>query len=161
MSPSVLRTEQETQAWGRWRGEEMQAGDVIALVGGLGAGKTQVAKGLAAGLGFSGEVTSPTFPLVHEYFGGRLPMFHFDFYRIDHAGEVLRLGWEEYLESEGVCIVEWADKFPELLPPRTEWWRLSEGPGGGRVVARMSTVSERSAESDRLDKSDGSDQSDT
>ena len=136
MSPSVLRTEQETQDWGRLCGERVKAGDVIALVGRLGAGKTQVAKGLAAGLGFSGEVTSPTFPLVHEYLGGRLPMFHFDFYRIDRAREVLRLGWEEYLESEGVCVVEWADKFPELLPPRTEWWHLSEEPGGGRVVAQ-------------------------
>jgi tRNA threonylcarbamoyladenosine biosynthesis protein TsaE len=154
MSPSVLRTEQETQAWARLRGERVKAGDVIALVGGLGAGKTQVAKGLALGLGFGGEVTSPTFPLVHEYFGGRVPMFHFDFYRIDHARDVLRLGWEEYLESEGVCVVEWPDKFPELLPPQTEWWRLSEGPGGGRVVARLSTVSDRS------DTSDGSEQSD-
>lgn len=137
MAEHLLRTEEEAQAWGRERGGTLGPGAVVALVGDLGAGKTQVAKGLAAGVGYVGEVTSPTFPLVHEYIGGRCPVFHFDFYRLDVAGEVLALGWEEYLEAGGVCVVEWAGKFPELLPEQAEWWRLTAVPGGGRKVTMM------------------------
>jgi tRNA threonylcarbamoyladenosine biosynthesis protein TsaE len=134
MPQVLLPTEADTRAWGRARGSTLAPGDVVALVGGLGAGKTQAAKGLAEGLGFTGEVTSPTFPIVHEYHGGRIPVFHFDFHRLDSDEEVLALGWEEILDVGGVCVVEWADKFPQLLPAATEWWQLVPGPGGGRAI---------------------------
>jgi len=112
-------------------------------VGGLGAGKTQVVKGLAAGLGYQGEVTSPTFTLVHEYSGPdmRLPLFHFDFYRLDSADAVLGLGWDEYVEAGGICAVEWADLFPALMPPATRWWRLTIDPDGTRRAEAIATPS--------------------
>lgn len=94
-------------------------GTVIALIGGLGAGKTHWTKGFVAGLGSAAEVTSPTFGLVHEYPGGRLPIFHLDFYRLQNADELIALGWDEYLEAKGVVIAEWGDRFPEVLPPET------------------------------------------
>ena len=113
---------------------ELREGNVIALVGGLGAGKTHWTKGLVAGLGSSAEVTSPTFGLVHEYAGGRLPVFHFDFYRIETPDELLALGWDEYLDAGGVVVAEWADKFPDLLPADTRWLVFSINGDGGRTV---------------------------
>jgi tRNA threonylcarbamoyladenosine biosynthesis protein TsaE len=139
MTPRLLASEQEAIAFGRELAAGLRSGSVVALIGGLGAGKTHVTKGIAAGLGFGGEVTSPTFTLVHEYTGPglRLPVFHFDFYRLDAAAEAVALGWDDYLEREGVCVVEWADRFPELLPPGTEWWRLTASAGGGRLAERV------------------------
>jgi tRNA threonylcarbamoyladenosine biosynthesis protein TsaE len=107
-------------------------GDVIALVGNLGAGKTHWTKGFVVGLGSDSTVTSPTFGLVHEYPGGRLPVFHFDFHRIDTADELLAIGWDDYLDRPGVIIAEWADKFPELLPPHTRWITIQALPDGTR-----------------------------
>ena len=119
-----------TIAAGETLAADLRAGDVIALTGGLGAGKTHFTKGLVRGLGGGEEVTSPTFTLVHEYLTGRLPVFHFDFYRMEKAGEVTAIGWDEYLDARGVCIVEWADRFPGLLPPDAQWWSLvPEGTG--------------------------------
>lgn len=115
---------------------ELQDGSVLALCGDLGAGKTHLTKGLAAGLGCSGVVTSPTFTLVHEYTGGRLPMFHFDFYRMESEEEVLRIGWDEYLDAEGVVVVEWPNKFADLLPSDTVWLQL-EIDGSARLVSRI------------------------
>ena len=114
---------------------DLKAGDVLALTGGLGAGKTHLTKGIVRGLGSDEEVTSPTFTLVHEYQGGRLPVFHFDFYRIDKESEVTALGWDEYLDAGGVCVVEWADRFPALLPAAAQWWAL-EAEGSGRRLRR-------------------------
>lgn len=116
------------------------AGAVIGLVGGLGAGKTHWTKGIVAGVGCGLEVTSPTFALVHEYRGGRLSVFHFDFYRMASAGEVLALGWDEYLEAGGLVIVEWADKFPELLPPDAIWLRFAVEPDQTRSVTRLAAA---------------------
>ena len=114
----------ETFAHGRALGESLRACDVIALDGDLGAGKTHFVKGIAAGLGCEGDVTSPTFTLVHEYTGGRLPLFHFDFYRLESEDETLRLGLDDYLGAGGVLVIEWAGKFPALLPAGTRWFRL-------------------------------------
>ena len=111
----------------------LRAGDVIALTGGLGAGKTHFTKGLVAGLGSGDDVTSPTFTLVHEYRGGRLPVFHFDFYRMETAAEVTGIGWDEYLEAGGICVIEWADRFPALLPAGTQWWNLTPEMSGRRL----------------------------
>ena len=115
---------------------DLQPGDVIALTGGLGAGKTHFTKGLVNGLGGGEEVTSPTFTLVHEYRLGRLPVFHFDFYRMESPEEVVAIGWDEYLDAGGVCVVEWADRFPELLPPGTRWLALEAEGAGRRLRAR-------------------------
>ena len=139
MSAHRLASEGEAIAFGRALAATLRPGAVVALVGGLGAGKTHVTKGLAAGLGYPGEVTSPTFTLVHEYAapGMRLPVYHFDFYRLESPDEVLGLGWDEYLDAGGVCVVEWADLFPDLLPPGTQWWRLTVLEEGGRRAERI------------------------
>ncbi|MGI8820287.1 MAG: tRNA (adenosine(37)-N6)-threonylcarbamoyltransferase complex ATPase subunit type 1 TsaE [Chthoniobacterales bacterium] len=94
-----------------------RVGDVFALSGDLGAGKTQWTKGFVAAIGSNAAVTSPTFTLIHEYTGGRCPVYHFDFYRLEQPEAVLALGFDEYVESDGICIIEWADRFPQLLPP--------------------------------------------
>jgi tRNA threonylcarbamoyladenosine biosynthesis protein TsaE len=119
---------------GRAAAAGVSPGSVIALVGGLGAGKTHWTKGLVAGLGSTAEVTSPTFGLVHEYPGGRLPVFHLDFYRLDAADELIEIGWDEYLEAGGVIVAEWADKFPELLPGGTKWLVFSIESDGSRMI---------------------------
>ena len=94
----------------------LSSGTVLSLVGDLGAGKTEFVKGLAIGLGTNDEVTSPTFTLVHEYRGGRLTLFHMDFYRLNEEDELNELGFEDYLAAGGVCAIEWGDKFPKRLP---------------------------------------------
>ena len=95
------------------------AGTVLSLIGDLGAGKTEFVKGLALGLGIDGEVTSPTFTILHEYRGGRLPLFHLDFYRLREEWELDEIGFDEYLRAGGICAIEWGDKFPNRLPPDT------------------------------------------
>ena len=134
MATIISRDPAETLALGRAEGERSRGGEVIALSGELGAGKTQFVKGLVAGLGAAVEVTSPTFTLIHEYVGGRLPVYHFDLYRLNSAAEAIALGIDEYLEGGGVSVIEWADKFPELLPARTRWFRFSHRPDGVREI---------------------------
>ncbi len=112
----------ETVAYGGRRAQSLHARDVLALAGDLGTGKTQFVKGLVAGLGSDDEVTSPTFTLIHEYTSGRLPVYHLDFYRLNHRDELRQLGLEDYFKGEGVCVIEWADRFPEILPARAEWF---------------------------------------
>jgi len=115
--------------------DTLRGGEVIALVGQLGAGKTEFVKGLAAGLGYEGAVTSPTFSLVHEYAGGRLMLLHFDLYRLESEMALLALGWDEYLEeNEAVTVVEWADRFPRMLPAHSRWFRLEHLESGGRYL---------------------------
>jgi tRNA threonylcarbamoyladenosine biosynthesis protein TsaE len=124
-------------ALGREVAAGLHAGSVLALQGGLGAGKTHftkgIAEGLAEGLNCSLEVTSPTFTLVHEYQGGRLPLYHFDFYRMASEDEVLRIGWDEYLDEDGIVVVEWPDKFPSLIPAEVTWLSF-EHDDGARIV---------------------------
>lgn len=121
---------------GREAAFSMRPGAVVVLVGGLGAGKTHWTKGLVAGLGSDAEVTSPTFGLVHEYAGGRLPVFHLDFYRLDQAEDLIALGWDEYVEAGGVVIAEWGDKFPSLLPEDAIWLKFEILADGSRMVTR-------------------------
>lgn len=102
----------------------LTAGNVVALVGPLGAGKTQFVKGLVAEIGAAGPVASPTFTLIHEYTGGRVPVYHFDFFRIEDRASAERLGLDEYFFGDGVSVVEWADKFPELIPTGARWISL-------------------------------------
>ncbi len=131
--PALLPDADATLALGRALGGTAQAGDVIALVGDLGAGKTTLTQGIVKGLGYQQEVTSPTFSLVQEYLGGRLEVFHFDFYRVEDEGELLDLGWDDYLDRQGLVIVEWPGLHPDLLPKSTRWLKLSHQ-GNGRLV---------------------------
>lgn len=103
------------------------------MVGGLGMGKTHFTKGLLKGLGSEEVVTSPTFALLQQYEGGRLPVFHFDLYRLESEGEVLRLGWDDYLEEGGIVVAEWADLFPDLFPKETIWLQIREKEGGREI----------------------------
>ena len=130
----IVRDEAEMEALGETLAAGLEAGAVLALAGGLGAGKTRFVKGLARGIGFPGEVTSPTFALVHEYRGGRLPVFHFDLYRLKDEEELLGIGWDEFFEEPGVVIAEWADLFPALIPPGARWLSFEVLPEGGRRV---------------------------
>lgn len=127
----------ETLSFGADLAKSLMDGAVLAFTGDLGAGKTHLTKGVLQGLGEDpSTVTSPTFTLVHEYSGGRLPVFHFDFYRIDQQDELLAIGWEDYLDREGIIIVEWADKFPHLLPEGTQWWHLALQDDQTRILTR-------------------------
>ncbi|MBQ1449105.1 MAG: tRNA (adenosine(37)-N6)-threonylcarbamoyltransferase complex ATPase subunit type 1 TsaE [Coriobacteriales bacterium] len=109
-------TIEQTIALGRALGEVVDAGACIVLCGDLGAGKTQFTKGVAAGLGSDDAVTSPTFTIVAEYLTGRLPLFHFDLYRLDDPSDLIDIGYDDLLEAGGVCVMEWGDRFPEMLP---------------------------------------------
>ena len=106
---------EQTQRVGRLLGSQAQPGDVFLLTGGLGVGKTCLTQGIAWGLGVNEYARSPTFVLVNEY-QGRLRLYHLDLYRLDDIREILELGLEEYLFGSGVCVVEWADKAPEVFP---------------------------------------------
>jgi len=107
----------KTNFLGRELGSFMLAGDTIALSGELGAGKTTFVKALARGFGvLADEVNSPSYTLVNEYYG-RLPMYHFDLYRLEGADDVNDLGFDEYMEGDGLAVVEWADLAPQILPP--------------------------------------------
>ena len=121
MATFISNSPQETEGFGRRFAEKTKLGDVIALIGGLGSGKTQFVKGLAAGLGASTAATSPTFTLVHEYSGARLPIYHFDFFRVEDRKSAERLGLDDYFFGDGVSVIEWADKFPDLIPKNARW----------------------------------------
>jgi tRNA threonylcarbamoyladenosine biosynthesis protein TsaE len=111
----------ETEEIGRQHARELQAGSILALKGELGSGKTQFTKGVAVGLGSATEVTSPTFTIIHEYSGGRLPVYHFDFFRLEDQQAAAQLGLDDYFFGDGVSIIEWADRFPELIPKEAKW----------------------------------------
>ena len=106
---------QETEAVGEKIGKVLPAGTVIAYRGDLGAGKTAFTRGLARGLGAVEQVTSPTYTIVNEYLSGRIPLFHFDMYRLHSADDLFDIGWEDYLDRGGVCAVEWSENVAEAL----------------------------------------------
>ena len=105
----------ETEALGAKLAEKLRGGEVIAYTGDLGAGKTAFTRGLARGLGITERVTSPTFTIVNEYDSGRLPLFHFDMYRLGSSDELYDIGWEDYLGRGGVCAVEWSEIVEDAL----------------------------------------------
>lgn len=107
----------------------LNPGAVVAYLGDLGMGKTAFTRGLAAGLGYKGRVTSPTFAIVNEYEGGRLPLFHFDMYRLNSADDLFDIGWEDYLSRGGVCAVEWSENVMDALPEDTVWVRIAREGG--------------------------------
>ena len=106
---------EETEALGEKLGKLLRPGTVLAYLGDLGAGKTAFTRGLARGLGCRETVTSPTYTLVNEYLGGRLPLFHFDMYRLASSDDLWDIGWEDYLDRQGVCAVEWSENVPEAM----------------------------------------------
>ena len=111
----ITNTPQQTEAVGAALAQQLQPGDVIAYVGGLGAGKTAFTRGLARGLGVTDSVTSPTYTIVNEYLSGRMPLFHFDMYRLGCADDLFDIGWDDYLERGGVCAVEWSENVTEAM----------------------------------------------
>jgi tRNA threonylcarbamoyladenosine biosynthesis protein TsaE len=113
---------------------KLKAGNLVALVGDLGAGKTEFVKGLAAGLDSPAAVTSPTFTLIHEYRGGRLPLYHMDFYRLNSEVELDEIGFDDYLSQPGICVVEWANRFPERIPGTAIWVTLSITENNERLI---------------------------
>lgn len=110
--------EKETVAVGMEFASKLVPGDVIALRGYLGAGKTAFTRGVAAGLGLDARVSSPTFTIVNEYLG-KTPLFHFDLYRLGSSDELFEIGWEDYLERGGVCMVEWSENANDAMPKET------------------------------------------
>lgn len=137
-SPYCVTSIEEMTALGKELGSLLESGDSLALIGDLGAGKTHFAKGLALGLKSEDNVSSPTFPIVHEYTTGILPLLHFDFYRLESPEELDRLGWDEYLDSGGVIAAEWANKFPDWMPENTLWLRFSvESPTERKIHASL------------------------
>ena len=114
----LTHNESETEALGARLAEALTPGAVVAYQGGLGMGKTAFTRGLAAGLGYKGRVTSPTFTIVNEY-DGPTPLFHFDMYRLPDADALFDIGWEDYLDRGGICAVEWSEQVAEALPPDT------------------------------------------
>lgn len=115
----ISNSPQDTERAGAELAATLPPGTVIAYTGDLGAGKTAFTRGLAQGLGVPGRVTSPTFTIVNEYEGGRLPLFHFDMYRLGSSDELFDIGWEDYLSRGGVCAVEWSENIADALDPDT------------------------------------------
>ena len=111
----ITHSPEETESLGEALGRRLPAGTVLAYRGELGAGKTAFTRGLARGLGCTEPVTSPTYTIVNEYLGGRLPLFHFDMYRLHSADDLWDIGWEDYLDRGGVCAVEWSENVAEAL----------------------------------------------
>ena len=107
---------EDTFALGQALGQMAAPGEIYTLDGDLGTGKTVLTQGLAAGLGITEHVNSPTFTIVQEYEGGRLPLYHFDVYRIGNVEEMDEIGYEDYFYGNGVCLIEWADLIREILP---------------------------------------------
>lgn len=134
MATFISNSPAETEKIGRDFARDVKSGDIIALQGELGAGKTQFVKGIVSRFGSKAEVTSPTFTLIHEYAGGRVPVYHFDFFRIEDRHSAERLGLDEYFFGDGVCVVEWADRFAELLPAAARWISFETKSETGRII---------------------------
>ena len=111
----ITHSPEETEIIGEALAKSLQPGTILAYRGDLGAGKTAFTRGLARGLGCKETVTSPTYTIVNEYLGGRLPLFHFDMYRLASSDDLWDIGWEDYLDREGVCAVEWSENVQDAM----------------------------------------------
>ena len=132
--PAETVAPDETVALGQQLAELIQPGDVLALYGDLGAGKTHLVKGICAGLGIAPEsVSSPTFTIVNEY-DGALPVYHIDAYRIEQPEEFFELGYETYVFGDGVCLIEWPERVEALIPEHAVRLRLTHGDGDRRRI---------------------------
>ena len=127
-------TPSETEAVGAALAKILTPGTVLAYRGDLGAGKTAFTRGLARGLGYTDMVTSPTYTIVNEYLGGRLPLFHFDMYRLASSDDLWDIGWEDYLERGGVCAVEWSENVDDAMENAIYVTIYKTGEGSRRIV---------------------------
>ena len=134
----------ETEAIGRQLAKDVEARSVLALKGELGSGKTLFTKGLVAGLESTAVVTSPTFTIVHEYQGGRFPIYHFDFFRLENRGSVDRLGLEDYFFGDGICVIEWADRFLDLVAKQARWISFEIKSERQRIITLLNRSNENS-----------------
>ncbi|HMB91941.1 MAG TPA: tRNA (adenosine(37)-N6)-threonylcarbamoyltransferase complex ATPase subunit type 1 TsaE [Rhodothermales bacterium] len=136
--PATTTSAAETLALGRRLATTLAPGDIVALYGDLGAGKTHLVKGVCEGFGVPGtSVTSPTFTLVNEYAGVDFPIYHFDAYRIERMEEFFELGYEDYFFGDGVCLIEWPEHIEPLLPEHTLRLRLAHLGGDERQIAHF------------------------
>lgn len=132
----VTHSREETAALGGRLADALKTGRVVAFTGDLGAGKTAFVSGMARALGVEERVTSPTFTIVNEYEGGRLPLFHFDMYRLGGADELFHIGWEDYLARGGICAVEWSENVAEAIEPDAVRVSIVRGDGDNdRIIA--------------------------
>ena len=127
----------ETESLGEELARRLEPGAVVAFSGDLGAGKTAFVRGMARGLGIGERVTSPTFTIVNEYEGGRLPLFHFDMYRLGSEDELYDIGWEDYLVRGGVCAVEWSENIREALEEGCILVDIRRGENDGQRIIRI------------------------
>lgn len=132
----LTHSEQETIQFGREFAASLKPGDVIALIGDLGSGKTCLTRGICQGLNVNQEVTSPTFVLINEY-RGIVPVYHFDFYRIEKPQDIFHLGIDDYLSDDSICVIEWADRALPILPRK-------------RIEIRLASLFEQGKEFDRV-----------
>jgi len=137
MGLTILNSVESTQAFSEGWAADLVGGEIFALHGVIGAGKTHLVKGLARGLGYRGDVTSPTFTIVHEYYGGRLPIYHLDLYRLKGEREAIDMGLEEYIPSDGVTIIEWPERIASILPQDARHWELEVVSLTERVIRKI------------------------
>jgi tRNA threonylcarbamoyladenosine biosynthesis protein TsaE len=116
MKRKNIHSEEETNEFGLELAKGLKAGDIVCLFGELGTGKTTLTKAIAQGLGITDTVTSPTFTIIQEYSGGRLPLYHFDVYRVSDPQEMFEIGAFDYFDGDGVCVIEWANNIMEIIP---------------------------------------------
>ena len=133
----VLKNETDTRTLGAKLAAQMKPDQVYALIGDLGTGKTTLAKAVARGLGVTETLTSPTFTIVQEYETGRLPLYHFDVYRVNDEDELFEVGLEDYFHKGGVCLIEWADLIEDLLSEGTVTVRLAYGEEEGERICSI------------------------
>ena len=132
----TIRNEEDTKEFGLELGRNARAGQVLALIGDLGTGKTTLTKYIAEGLGITEHIVSPTFTIIREYEGGRLPLYHFDVYRIGDPDELFNIGAHDYFYGKGLCVVEWADLVEEELPEDTDYVFIEYGSEEGERIYR-------------------------
>ena len=130
----ITNSPAETEAVGAALSKILHPGAILAYRGDLGAGKTAFTRGLARGLGVSDPVTSPTYTIVNEYLGGRLPLFHFDMYRLHSADDLWDIGWEDYLERGGICAVEWSENVADAMEDAITVTIEKTGPESRRIT---------------------------
>lgn len=134
---TVLRSEADTRSLGLRIAEAAEPGDVVALIGDLGTGKTALTRYIAEGLGVKEEINSPTFTIVKEYRSGRMPLYHFDVYRLGSGEELLDIGAEDMLDADGLCVIEWADIVADVLPVDSLVVRLDYGSNENERIAEI------------------------
>ncbi len=129
MKKEIVKTvkESDMKIIGEDLARQATPGMVLALIGDLGAGKTTLTQHIARGLGITQPITSPTFTLINEYREGRIPLYHFDVYRLERSEELENLGYEDYFYGDGLCVVEWADKVLDYLPPEAKILKITYG----------------------------------